>query len=69
MWKRYPPQLARDEMAEKRLELWKSLGLDIDKHGQLMAALPKFVVDLVLSQKNRPKKMDYFDFVLLKSMG
>jgi len=34
-----------------------------------MAALPKFVVDLVLSQKNRPKKMDYFDFVLSEIHG
>lgn len=56
-------------MTEKYLELWKSLGLDIDKHGQLMAALPKFVVDLVFSQKNRPKKMDYFDFVLSEIHG
>jgi benzoyl-CoA reductase/2-hydroxyglutaryl-CoA dehydratase subunit BcrC/BadD/HgdB len=56
-------------MAEKYVELWKSLGLDINKHGQLMAALPVFVKDLVLSQKNRPKKMDYFDFVLSEIHG
>lgn len=56
-------------MAEKYVELWKSLGINLDKHGQLMAALPKFVTDLVLSQKNRPKKMDYFDFVLSEIHG
>jgi len=56
-------------MGEKYVELWKSLGLDLKKHGQLMEALPKFVVDLVFSQKNRPKKMDYFDFVLSEIHG
>jgi benzoyl-CoA reductase/2-hydroxyglutaryl-CoA dehydratase subunit BcrC/BadD/HgdB len=56
-------------MAEKYVELWKNLGIDLEKHGQLMAALPNFVVNLVLSQKNRPKKMDYFDFVLSEIHG
>jgi benzoyl-CoA reductase/2-hydroxyglutaryl-CoA dehydratase subunit BcrC/BadD/HgdB len=56
-------------MAEKYVELWKSLGIDLEKHNQLLAVLPKVYTDLVLSQKNRPKKMDYFDFVISEIHG
>ena len=63
-----PPQ-ARENMAEKYTELWKSLGIDVDRHGQLLAGLGKYFTDAVLSQKNRPKKMDYFDFVLSEIHG
>ncbi len=56
-------------MTEKYVELWKSLGMDLEKHGLLMGALPGLVSNVVLTQKNRPKKMDYFDFVLSEIHG
>lgn len=56
-------------MTEKYTELWKSLGMDLEKHGLLMGALPGLVSNVVLTQKNRPKKMDYFDFVLSEIHG
>ncbi|MCW4010343.1 MAG: double-cubane-cluster-containing anaerobic reductase [Candidatus Bathyarchaeota archaeon] len=56
-------------MAEKYVNLWKSLDIDLEKHNQLLAVLPQIYTDLVLSQKNRPKKMDYFDFVISEIHG
>ncbi|MCW4017102.1 MAG: double-cubane-cluster-containing anaerobic reductase [Candidatus Bathyarchaeota archaeon] len=56
-------------MAEKYVNLWTSLGIDLEKHNQLLAVLPQIYTDLVLSQKNRPKKMDYFDFVISEIHG
>jgi benzoyl-CoA reductase/2-hydroxyglutaryl-CoA dehydratase subunit BcrC/BadD/HgdB len=56
-------------MAQKYVDLWTSLGIDLEKHNQLLAVLPKVYTDLVLSQKNRPKKMDYFDFVISEIHG
>ena len=56
-------------MAEKYMEMWKNLEIDIEKHNLLLAALPKIYADMVLTQKNRPKKMDYFDFVISEIHG
>lgn len=56
-------------MAQKYVDLWTSLGIDLEKHNQLLAVLPQIYTDLVLSQKNRPKKMDYFDFVISEIHG
>lgn len=42
-------------------EFWKGLGIDIEKHDQLMSVLPGIYQDVYLSQKNRPKKIEYFD--------
>jgi hypothetical protein len=51
-------------MAEKYVEMWKNLGMDIEKHNLLLNGLGQYYTSAVLSQKNRPKKMDYFDFVV-----
>jgi len=56
-------------MAEKYMDMWTKLGIDLEKHNQLLAALPKIYADFVLTQKNRPKKMDYFDFVISEIHG
>lgn len=45
------------------VELWKSLGIDIEKHDKLVESQGTFVRDAVFSQKNRPKKMEYFDYL------
>ncbi len=56
-------------MAEKYVEMWKNLEMDIEKHNQLLNALGQFYASIYLSQKNRPKKMDYFDFVVSEIHG
>ncbi len=56
-------------MSEQYLEMWKSLGINIEKHNILLNALGQFYTDIYLSQKNRPKKMDYFDFVVSEIHG
>jgi len=56
-------------MAEKYVEMWKTLDMDIEKHNQLLNGLGQYYTSAVLSQKNRPKKMDYFDFVVSEVHG
>ncbi|MCL5877620.1 MAG: 2-hydroxyacyl-CoA dehydratase family protein [Candidatus Bathyarchaeota archaeon] len=56
-------------MSEKYVEMWKSIGMDIEKHNILLNALGQFYTSIYLSQKNRPKKMDYFDFVVSEIHG
>jgi benzoyl-CoA reductase/2-hydroxyglutaryl-CoA dehydratase subunit BcrC/BadD/HgdB len=56
-------------MSEKYVEMWKSLGMDIDRHNQLLSGLGQYYTSAILSQKNRPKKMDYFNFVVSEVHG
>jgi benzoyl-CoA reductase/2-hydroxyglutaryl-CoA dehydratase subunit BcrC/BadD/HgdB len=56
-------------MSENYVELWKSIGIDIEKHNLLLNALGQFYSSIYLTQKNRPKKMDYFDFVVSEIHG
>ena len=56
-------------MAEKYVEMWKNLGMDIEKHNQLLNILGQYYSAVYLSQQNRPKKMDYFDFVISEIHG
>ena len=56
-------------MAEKYVEMWKNLGMDIEKHNLLLNGLGQYYTSAVLSQKNRPKKMDYFDYVVSEVHG
>jgi len=56
-------------MSEQYLEMWKNIEIDIEKHNILLSALGQFYTDIYLSQKNRPQKMDYFDFVVSEIHG
>ena len=49
--------------------MWAELGLDLERHDMLLEALGGMYSDLFLSQKNRPKSMDYFDFVMSEIHG
>ena len=49
--------------------MWKNLGMNIEKHNQLLGILCQYYTAVYLSQKNRPKKMDYFDFVVSEIHG
>ncbi|MCL5950091.1 MAG: 2-hydroxyacyl-CoA dehydratase family protein [Candidatus Bathyarchaeota archaeon] len=56
-------------MSEKYVEMWKNLGMNIEKHNILLNTLGGLYTDIYLSQKNRPKKMDYFDYVVSEIHG
>jgi benzoyl-CoA reductase/2-hydroxyglutaryl-CoA dehydratase subunit BcrC/BadD/HgdB len=56
-------------MAEKYVEMWKNLKMDIEKHNQLLNILGQYYGAVYISQKNRPKAMGYFDFVVSEIHG
>ena len=56
-------------MVDEYVEMWKGLGIDLERHEQLLNGLSKYVEETILSQKNRPTKMDYFNFVLSEIHG
>lgn len=49
--------------------MWKDLGLDLAAHDALLQVLGKGYQDIFLSQPNRPKGMDYFNFVMSEVHG
>ena len=49
--------------------MWQSLGLDLDAHDQLLAAIPQLYQQAYLTQQNRPEGMAYFDFVMSEIHG
>ena len=50
-------------------EMWKSLGMNLEEHDQLCAALPAAFGDVFLSQENRPEGMGFYDFVVSEIHG
>ncbi len=42
-------------------EFWRDLGIDLEKHDELMKVLPVVYQDVYLSQTKRPKGIAYFD--------
>ena len=50
-------------MADNR-ELWTELGIDLKQHDVLLGGLGPAYADIYLSQKDRPKGMGFFDFVV-----
>lgn len=49
--------------------LWKELGLNLENHAGLLGVLSEAYQNIYLSQKNRPKAMGYFDFVISEVHG
>ena len=49
--------------------MWKSLGLDLKAHDALLFVLGQGYQEVFLSQQNRPKGMQYFDFVMSEVHG
>ncbi len=49
--------------------MWADLGLDLDKHDALLAALGEGYQSVYLAQSGRPKAMEYFDFVMSEVHG
>ena len=52
-----------------RHEMWKSLGMNIEQHDVLCSVLPGAVGDVFMSQKNRPKGMEFWDMVVADVHG
>lgn len=50
-------------------EMWKGLGLDMERHDQLLNALGAIYSGVYMGQKDRPKGMEYFDFVMSEVHG
>jgi benzoyl-CoA reductase/2-hydroxyglutaryl-CoA dehydratase subunit BcrC/BadD/HgdB len=49
--------------------MWKDLGLNLEGHDQLLAVLGNAYKDIYMSQENRPKGMQYLDFVISEAHG
>jgi benzoyl-CoA reductase/2-hydroxyglutaryl-CoA dehydratase subunit BcrC/BadD/HgdB len=58
-----------DTMTAEYEEMWKGLGLDLASHDALLQVLGKGYQDIFLSQHDRPKGMDYFNFVMSEVHG
>lgn len=50
-------------------QMWTDLGLNMPAHDALLNALPGLYQEIYLTQKNRPKGMDYFNFVVSEIHG
>ena len=51
-------------MEAEYVEMWKKLDMDVDKHTKSLANFPKVYENVFLTQKNRPKAMEYFDYLI-----
>jgi benzoyl-CoA reductase/2-hydroxyglutaryl-CoA dehydratase subunit BcrC/BadD/HgdB len=49
--------------------MWRELGLDLQGHDLLLAAIPQLYQAAYLSQQHRPEGMKYFDFVMSEIHG
>ena len=47
-----------------RHEMWANLGMDLENHDKLCAALPAAFGDVYLTQSNRPENMAFYDYVV-----
>jgi benzoyl-CoA reductase/2-hydroxyglutaryl-CoA dehydratase subunit BcrC/BadD/HgdB len=50
-------------------KMWENIGLNLDAHSGLLGVLTDAYKSIYLSQKNRPKAMEYFDFVISEVHG
>ncbi len=49
--------------------MWRELGLNLENHAGLLGVLSEAYRTIYLSQRNRPKGMEYFDFVISEVHG
>jgi len=56
-------------MAEDYRNMWKELGLNLETHDALLDAVGQMYGETFLTQKNRPRGMEYFDFVMSEVHG
>jgi len=51
-------------MTNDNIKMWTELGIDLEKHDNLLNALGPIFQEIYLSQQNRPDGMAFFDFVV-----
>lgn len=51
-------------MNEEHRKMWSELGMDLQAHDQLLNVLAQNYREIYMSQENRPKSTQYFDFVM-----
>ena len=51
-------------MSEEDRKMWSDLGMDLQAHDQLLDVLANNYRETYMSQENRPKSTQYFDFVM-----
>ena len=51
------------------LEMWRKLGLDVERHCELLNVLREVYPAIYMSQENRPPAMAYFDAVIAEIHG
>ncbi|MEX2723948.1 MAG: double-cubane-cluster-containing anaerobic reductase [Candidatus Freyarchaeota archaeon] len=45
-------------------KIWAELDMDVDRHELILTRLPNAYQRVFLSQKNRPKAMEYYDYII-----
>ncbi len=50
-------------------DMWQDIGLDLEAHDELLNALNQAYGEIYLTQDNRPRGMQYFDFVMSEVHG
>jgi len=50
-------------------QMWANLGMDLEKHDVLCEVLPEAFGGVYLTQQDRPKGMDFYDFVVSEIHG
>jgi benzoyl-CoA reductase/2-hydroxyglutaryl-CoA dehydratase subunit BcrC/BadD/HgdB len=56
-------------MSDEYRAMWQDLGLNLEAHDALLAVLGDGYKQIFLSQENRPKGMEYFNFVVSQVHG
>uniref|UniRef100_A0A7V5XH60 2-hydroxyacyl-CoA dehydratase n=1 Tax=Thermodesulfobacterium geofontis TaxID=1295609 RepID=A0A7V5XH60_9BACT len=56
-------------MSQHYTKMWQDLGLDLEKHDNLLKVLSDFYQQIYLTQHDRPEGMKYFDFVISEAHG
>jgi benzoyl-CoA reductase/2-hydroxyglutaryl-CoA dehydratase subunit BcrC/BadD/HgdB len=56
-------------MSKDYTSLYQELGMDIEKHNELLAVLGEIYPEFYLKQENKPKNMEYFDYVMSEIHG
>jgi benzoyl-CoA reductase/2-hydroxyglutaryl-CoA dehydratase subunit BcrC/BadD/HgdB len=56
-------------MPEDYTKMWKDMGLDVDLHRRLVDSVGRQFGETVMTQKNRPAGMGYFDHVIHAAHG
>jgi benzoyl-CoA reductase/2-hydroxyglutaryl-CoA dehydratase subunit BcrC/BadD/HgdB len=56
-------------MPDDYRQMWTELGINLEAHDGLLQVLPPLFSDVFLSQKDRPARMSYFDYVFSEVHG